>query len=113
VPTIRPRLAITTRLGCLPDVIALIDESLRALDQRLSATAPDEFINQGVSFMFPDMEPVRRLLAGCEAFLAASRSCFEAVARFYRDFPTISTTTSRYPLLTMQSPAPGLAGSPT
>jgi len=80
--------AVSTRLGYLPDIIRVIDESLYALGLELAGK--DAEINnlraEGSVYTFGDYRAVRKLLIGAGSFITESRSCFENLACFYREF---------------------------
>ena len=80
---------ISTRLGCLPDVIRFVDENLDFLGQELDrkgAATIDRLIRDGYVYTFEDYRPVRRVLVGVDSFIAESRACFEHLADFYGEF---------------------------
>lgn len=79
--------AIETRLGYLPEIIKSVDENLERLGNQLSQAADiDRYIQEGIAYRFQDLAALRRVLIGVSCFIAESRSVFENLADFLREF---------------------------
>ena len=79
--------SIETRLGALREIIKQVDGYLNILDNELKrAESIDKYIAQKSVYPFGNEPAVRSVLIGASCFIAESRSCFENLACFYREF---------------------------
>jgi hypothetical protein len=79
--------SIETRLGALQEIVRHVDENLNELGREIERAANlDSYIQGGYAFSFENETALRRVLIGANSFITESRSCFENLAAFYREF---------------------------
>ena len=79
--------SIETRPGALQEIVRHVDENLNELGREIERTTDlDSHIKGGYAFSFENEAALRRVLIHANSFITESRSCFENLAAFYREF---------------------------
>jgi len=107
--------SLETRIGNLIEIQRLTDEYLRAVVQELDGESEiDSLVDGGFAYRVKNEAALRRVIIGLDSLVVESRSCFENLAKFYREFvrnyfdENVSETAS-YAKVAASVPVPGWA----
>ena len=106
---------LETRIGNLIEIQRQTDESFAVVGQELASVAElDSLVAGGYAYRMENQVALRRIIIGLNSLVIESRSCFETLSRFYRNFlriyfgETISDVAS-YERVAAAVPVPGWA----
>jgi hypothetical protein len=78
---------LETRIGNLIEISRQVDENLRTVGRELESEADlDALVAGGYAYRMRDEVALRRVIIGLNCLVVESRSCFENLAKFYREF---------------------------
>jgi hypothetical protein len=79
--------SLETRIGNLIEIQRQTDENLRVVGEELQRAAElDSLVAGGYAYRVENQVALRRIVIGLNSLVIESRSCFETLARFYREF---------------------------
>jgi len=79
--------SLETRIGNLIEIQRQTDENLRVVGQELASRSEIEsLVEGGYAYRVQDEAALRRVIIGLNSLVVESRSCFENLAKFYREF---------------------------
>jgi hypothetical protein len=78
--------ALETRIGNLDEIARLANENIRLVVDELQHADIDHFLEGGYAYRVRNQVALRRVIIALNSMIVESRSCFETLAKFYREF---------------------------
>jgi hypothetical protein len=79
-------LAIATKLTMLPVVVARVNQQIQRLSEQLDESRVEKCLNRGAAYLLREQSLPYEILVDVDSFLFESRSTYELVGRFLKEF---------------------------